>query len=89
MYENGGNVPETDDEESENDPTDEEGAETDTEEEEDDVDGVFKINLPNKWASSALNALIRVLIARLSPQQLHSFSWVASNSQIRVPSIVV
>ncbi|CAD6593210.1 MAG: hypothetical protein ASARMPREDX12_006936 [Alectoria sarmentosa] len=74
VYENGGNVPATDGEESEDDPTDEEGVVTDTEEEEDDVDGVFKIYLPNKWASSALNALIRVLIARLSPQQLHSFS---------------
>lgn len=76
MYANSDNVIEThdeDDEENEDEPTDGEEPVTDTEEEEDEGYRLFKIKSPNKWASSALNALIRVLIVRILPQQLHSF----------------
>ena len=33
----------------------------------------FRIYTPCKWASSALNALIRLLISKLPPQQLKLF----------------
>lgn len=75
------NVPfnyDDDEDESEGEATDEEDVAADVEDEEDEREegnGQFKIFLPNKWASNALNALIRVLIVRLSPHQLHTFWW--------------
>lgn len=81
VYGNPDNVPandddDDDDEESEGEPIDEEDGVADTEDEDDERDegnGQFKIFLPDKWASNALNAFIRVLIVRLPPHQLHTF----------------
>ncbi|KAF6228965.1 hypothetical protein HO133_007077 [Letharia lupina] len=49
----------------------------DAEEEEDgeEDDGLFRVYRPRTSASNALNAFIRVLIAKLPPQQLHTFWW--------------
>lgn len=50
---------------------------TDDEEDEedrlDDEDEVFKFYKPGRWASSALNTLIRLLILKLPRQQLCQF----------------
>lgn len=84
-YPNLDNLPETDDEhDSENEEEIEAGSEADdTEEEEEgeEDDRLFKIYHPQISASNALNALIRVLIVKLPPQQLHSFWYVSSPSQ--------
>ena len=47
--------------------------EDDDEDEKRDDNEPFRIYTPCKWASSALNALIRLLISKLPPQQLKLF----------------
>lgn len=44
----------------------------DDEDRSDDVDEAFKIYTPGRWASSALNSLVRLLVLKLARQQLHA-----------------
>lgn len=48
----------------------------------DDEDDGFKMYHPSRWASSALNALIRLLILKMSRQQLCDFRFVNGQNQM-------
>ncbi len=46
----------------------------------DDEDDVFRLYHPGRWASNALNAVVRLLIFKLSRQQLCDFRYVYSRN---------